>query len=247
MKEQIDLVFNRDNLCYSLLHSVSLWVSRFVGEQTYFTTHLDAILLIISISYIVFTTAKVELTINTEDTRLKIVSLASVGIIALSIVACTNGNKEKSPGASAPQKMKFHGEMKTTSSPVDGTPVLKSLKDNHLEVSSTKTIGEAFDSYKYATKKEWRETAVANGPYYIDYICWLDISPVSSVALKTGIVKRAMEIKFAVREDGETYISLVTLTDTKTDGMIYTTHVDPPGIKKIVTAVYENREIVFEK
>lgn len=141
--------------------------------------------------------------------------------------------------------MLFHGDMETSSSSVSGTPILESLKNNHLDVSSTKTIGEAFDAYKYAIKKQWRETPTNGGPYYIDYIGWFDISPFSSVALSEGVVNRGLEIKFAVHEDGETYIAMASRIDIKSDGMRYNTPIDPPEIKKIVAAIYENREITF--
>jgi hypothetical protein len=185
---------------------------------------------------------------------LKKLLFASSCIIALSIMACTKGNEEKSQSIDPPKakfrnidksKRPFHGDMTTNTSAVPDSPVLKSLKNNHLEVSPTRTIGEAFDTYKYAIKKEWREASPIGGPYYIDYICWFDISPVSPVALREGVVKRGLEIKFVVHEDGETYIAMASRVDIKSDGMLYTTPLDPPEIKKKVTAIYENREITF--
>lgn len=184
---------------------------------------------------------------------MKIVLCAAIGLIALSLAACSKGNEEKSPTAAPKAKFRnsdtlkksFHGDMETSSSPVSGTPILQSLKNNHLEVSSTKTIGEAFDGYRFAKKKEWREAPTQNGLYYIDYVCWFDIGPFSSVALREGVVKRGVEIKFAVREDGETYIAMASRIDIKSDGMLHTTVIEPADIKKIVTAIYENREITF--
>lgn len=135
--------------------------------------------------------------------------------------------------------------MDTSSSAIPVSPMLESLKNNHLDASSTKTIGEAFDSYKFSIKKEWQETPSPKGPSYIDYICWLDISPVSSAALKEGVVRRALDIKFVIHEDGETYIAMASRIDIKSDGMLYTTPIDPLDIKKIVKTIYENREITF--
>jgi hypothetical protein len=185
---------------------------------------------------------------------LKIALFASIGIIALALAACSKDHEEKSPTAvptkakfrnSDKSKLQFHSDMETSSNPTSGSPVLESLKNNHLEVSSTKTIGEAFDSYKYSINKEWRETPTDSGPYYIDYIGWFHVSPVSSVALREGVIKRGMEIKFAVHEDGETYIAMASRVDIKSDGMRYTTPLEPAEIKKTVTAIYENREIAF--
>lgn len=139
----------------------------------------------------------------------------------------------------------FHGDMKTTASAEPLSPGIEALKNNHLDISSARTIGEVFDAYKYAEKKEWRETASQSGPHFIDYICWFRISPVSVVSLREGVIKRGMEIKFVVHGDGDTYIAMASRIDIKSDGMRYTTPVDPPEIKKIVAAIYENREITF--
>jgi len=185
---------------------------------------------------------------------LKIVLCVAIGIIALSLAACSKVNEEKSPTTVAPKakfrntnKMNrpYHGDLELTSSTVPISLVLKSLKKNHLDISSTKTIGDAFDSYKYAIKSEWRETPTNGGSYYIDYICWFHVSPVSYASLKEGIVKRGLEIKFVVHEDGETFIAMGSRIDIKSDGMLYTTPLEAPELKKNVTAIYENREITF--
>jgi len=185
---------------------------------------------------------------------LKIAAYAFIGIIALGLAACSKVEGVK-PQKTAATKAKlrnsnslnkpFHGGQDMSASAAPISPYLKSLKNNHLEVSSTKTIGEAFDAYKHVLKKEWKETATVGGTYFIDYICELNVSPISFVSLKEGVMKRSLDIKFAIREDGTTFISMASLIDIKSDGMIYTTVIDPVDIKKIVTAIYENREIIF--
>ncbi len=184
---------------------------------------------------------------------MKSVLYACVGIVMVSLLACSQTKEDKTPKVeSSKAKLRngnrlnkpFHGDV-DTSAKVPASPVLLSLKKNHLDASTTKTIGEAFDNYKHALKKEWRETPSETGSYFIDYICWLDISPVSLVAIKEGIVKRALDIKFAIGSNGETYIGSVSRIDIKSDGMVYTTVIEPAEIKKIVTAIYENREIPF--
>jgi hypothetical protein len=179
--------------------------------------------------------------------------------VALSVTACSKGPEKKPPTSTSTAKMverrdkdkdkfkmlQFHGEVKTNTTSVPETIGIEALKKNHLELSSTKTIGEVFDAYTPAISKEWRETPSESGPHYIDYICWFNISPISSVAIKEGVIKRGLEIKFVVRGDGETYIAMASRIDIKSNGMRYTTVVDPSQIKKIVTAIYENREITF--
>jgi hypothetical protein len=174
--------------------------------------------------------------------------------MVVGITACSKGADEKQPSSAglmvekreedSSKKKPFHGDMKTGAS-APGSLGINALKNNHLEVSATKTIGEAFDAYTYAITKEWRETPSENGPHYIDYICWFQINPVSSAALKEGVVKRGLEIKFVVRGDGETYIAMARRLDIKSNGMSYDSVIEPSEIKKIVTAIYENREITF--
>lgn len=193
-------------------------------------------------------------TLISEDLLLKLVLCAFIGIIAINLGACSSGTEEKSvPTAASKAKFRntnklnkpFHGDMETSPSTMPDSLILQALKNNHLEASSTKTIGEAFDAYKYAIKKEWRETGTKGGPYYIDYICWFNISPMSAAALREGVVKRGMEIKFVIHEDGETYVSMVSRIDIKTDGLLHSTPLDPSEIKGKVMAIYENREITF--
>jgi hypothetical protein len=185
---------------------------------------------------------------------LKVFYRALIGVIVLSLLACSQGFEEKKPAKAAPKakfrngekpKVMFHGDMDTSSARVPGSPVLAALKSNHLGVSATKTIGEAFDSYTYATKKEWRETPTTSGTYYIDFICRLPVSVLSSAALKEGVATRALEIKFAIQKDGVTYIAMARRIEIRTDGMEHTIIIEPVEINRIVADIYGNREIVF--
>jgi hypothetical protein len=171
----------------------------------------------------------------------------------LGITACTPGTGEKSAGSVPPtvekrdmekfKKTPFHGDIKTD--PSATTPVVNALKKNYLPVSTTKNIGTAFDSYTYAKTKQWKDAPTKNGPYYIDYICTFEISPLSPAAIKDGVIKRELDIKFAIQEDGETYIAMASRIDIKSDGMRYIATLSPDEIKRTVTAIYENREITF--
>lgn len=187
---------------------------------------------------------------------MKILSCTAAGLVALIMCSCSinDGNKssvEKAKLRSTAEKKLFHSGMKPANAEATGelppSPVLIELKKNHLAVNQAKTIGEAFDSYKYATKIEWRETAkeTTEFPYYIDYICWLPVKTFSSVALKENVVKRALDIKFAILENGETYVAMASRTEIKSDGMIHSTPLVPSNTENIIKAIYENREISF--
>jgi hypothetical protein len=144
------------------------------------------------------------------------------------------------------KKKSFHN-FTTTRSAKDGTPILASLKRNSLEFNAKKTIGEAFDSYKFAIKKEWRETppSTNDSPYFIDYLCWFAVEKDFFSVIKSGVKERGLEIKFAIREDGETYIAMARRLVSRYDGKLEATPLLPSDIEKIVTAIYENREITF--
>ena len=175
--------------------------------------------------------------------------------MVLNIAACSKGTEPRETVTPSPKvkfrnekSFKFHGDMETSNPAPPIMLVVEALKKNHLDLSTSRTVGEAFDSYTHAKKKEWRETFSPSGQsglYYVDFICELPVRPFSSVALSEGVVQRKLELKIGIREDGETYIALARFFDIKSDGMMYTTIIDPPGIRKIVADIYENREIVF--
>lgn len=171
---------------------------------------------------------------------------------AFSIAACNQVPNNKSPMATpklrdaVTKKKLYHGEMETVASPaaINGI-IAQALKDRKLSVDESKTIGEAFDSYEFAAKHEWRETHTRVDPYFVDCIYQFPVHPLSLLSFREKIVARKLEVKFAVYEDGTSYVSLVSRIDTKTDGMIHSHHYSPVEMKNIVTAIYENREIVF--
>jgi hypothetical protein len=169
----------------------------------------------------------------------------SISVLIVNIAACSNEKDDHAALKADPVKKSLHSDVSTTAPVASKTPVADALKKKMLNANSSKTVGEAFDSYKYLASKEWRETAAQNGIYYVDYICWLNVNSLSRAALKEGIVKRGLEIKFVVHEDGAAYIAMATRIDIKSDGKVYSTQIDPGAIEKIVSAIYENREITF--
>lgn len=124
-------------------------------------------------------------------------------------------------------------------------PIVDGLKKKKLKANSAKTIGEAFDSYSHVVSKEWRETSTRTNKYYADYICWFDVKTVSSESLQEGVVKRGLEVKFVIHEDGEAFVSMGTRIDVKSDGKEYRTVLPLPQVAKIVDAIYANQKIEF--
>lgn len=184
---------------------------------------------------------------------MRIISFVFIAVVSFCVAACTKNNEEQSVKQKTEKarlrnsnilKKPFHGEMGATTK-VAFSPLIESVKNNHLEQSSSVTIGEVFEKYKHAEKIEWREAVSNTGASFVDYICWIDVKPFSSVSINDGVVKRALDVKFVIRATGETYVGSASRIDIKSDGMIYTTEVDPTNLKRIVDAIYENREIPF--
>lgn len=169
----------------------------------------------------------------------------SLCVVVALVGGCSKGSGPDSGTQADIKNKSVHGDGSRGAAAVPGTPIADALKKKRLNANSVKTIGEAFDSYRHVTVKEWRETSTKSNKYYVDYICWFDISSLSAAALKDGIVKRGLEIKFVIHEDGEAFIAMATRVEVKSDGKSYSTPIDLPEIKTIVTAIYENREITF--
>lgn len=174
----------------------------------------------------------------------KILILVVMCALAVNIISCSNVDS-KADSAGPSKKKSFHGEVDPKTPAVPSTPFADALKKKKLNANSSKTIGEAFDSYKYVTSKEWRETESKDSKVYVDYLCQLDVSKLSSASVKDGVVKRNLVIKFVIQENGEAYIAMATRIEIKSDGKSYITPIKVGDIQKIVTAIYENREITF--
>lgn len=130
--------------------------------------------------------------------------------------------------------------------PLSRTPMADILKLKELKGYPQKTIGEAFNSYSPAASREWREFQAKDGKrYYVDYICWFDDNTVSQSLKGEGVVKRGMNIKFTVQDNGDYYIAMASRLFKKTDGQVLSTIFEGGEINKILDAVYANKEISF--
>lgn len=181
----------------------------------------------------------------TGENMTKIFQVVVMCVLAVSLMACSNNDEAKEEKSKSASKMKFHGEDDTKAKPGSSSPYADALKPMKLNANSSKTIGEAFDSYSHVVSKEWRDTEAKDGKVYVDYLCQLDISKLSSASVKDGVVKRDLIVKFVIHEKGEAYIAMATRVEVKSDGKSYTIPVEVADIKKIVDAIYANKEISF--
>jgi hypothetical protein len=162
----------------------------------------------------------------------------------LVLPACSSRDGKSVANKAVEGKNNYHAS--GDSSKATKTPLADQIKEKKLNLSSSKTVGDVFDSYKYATKKEWLETITKSGIIYVDYICQLDAGSLSDAAKKDGIVQRSLYVKFSIRDNGEAYVALITVVDAFADRKTKTTNYQAEDVMlKIVKAIYDNKEIVF--
>jgi hypothetical protein len=138
--------------------------------------------------------------------------------------------------------MSFHGPV----SPAPGAPgdepgLSGVLKHSKLTAYPSKTIGEAFDGYRYFVKREWRETRSSGGRIYVDFTGWFKTGVFDANALQNRISMRGIGIKFIVHPDGRYGAVMASRVEIKTDGKLYSQPID--NLNDILKNIYANKEI----
>lgn len=162
---------------------------------------------------------------------IKMFLLVTIMVICLPLTALA---KEEKRG------FQFHGNgiPEKQVDPASGESGLaKVIKNVKLPNFQSKTFGEAVDSYRYFTKKEWKETYSSNGKVYVDFTGWLKSSPFDH----SSVSAQGVGIKFLVKSDGNYAVVMVSKIELKTDGYVYS---DPlPDISSVLKKLYGNIEI----
>ena len=115
------------------------------------------------------------------------------------------------------------------------------LKKAKLAGFPAKTVGAAFDDYRYFSKREWRETRTVGGKIYVDFTGWFKIGLLESI--KGGLSSRGIGVKFLVNPDGNWGAVMVSRIEQKTDGMMNNQPIE--DLNGILKKIYENKEIKF--
>lgn len=145
-----------------------------------------------------------------------------------------------------PQKKVVTGHGGT---PVTVTPqknaeqaTIVALKNNKLVDYSQKTIGEAFGSYQFFEKKEWRETRLKGGKIYIDFI---GLNPVGAIFTKNdeNLAATGVAVKFVIYLKGDFNVAMISKLEVMKDGKINAFPVEDK--KQLLDAIYANKEITF--
>lgn len=117
------------------------------------------------------------------------------------------------------------------------------IKKQKLANFQSNTIGNAFDSYRYLSKKEWRDPQLVSGHYTVDFVGWFEPATVKDEDVKHGVTGRGLEIKFVVNPDGSFYVFMVSTLESKSDGNVYKSQ--RSDVAGILASIYENKKITF--
>lgn len=121
--------------------------------------------------------------------------------------------------------------------------LVNAIKNGKLANFQSTTIGNAFDAYRYLTKKEWKAEQQKSGPFTVDFIGWFEPGSLNDKDVKDGITARGLEVKFVVEPNGSFYVFMVSMLEIKSDGKAYRNQLtDSAGI---LANIYANKKIIF--
>lgn len=158
----------------------------------------------------------------------------------IAATGCAKKSEEVTPARV--QKPQGHGDMKPA---LDGPPVgmAEVVKQQKLLDYPDKTIGEAFGAYRYFDAVNWKETRLPKGRYYIDYQGTKKVPLFDDKKAKKGVVAEGLEVKFAIKPGGAFYVAMVSRAVVGSDGKMTLYPLEDK--KKIIDAIYANKEIAF--
>jgi len=147
------------------------------------------------------------------------------------------------PGALPPQgkpiNIQVHGSGKETSK----LTMLDMLKKQKLANHPAKTIGQAFDEYRYFTKVAWKEYPAAYAKTYFDLTGRVKKKLFGLDKSWDGVAFRDLEVKFVAKPDGDYGVVMASRIDVKKDGTVV--RVPLQDLTGLLDSIYANKEISF--
>lgn len=167
-----------------------------------------------------------------------------LGGVCLMTAGCFKEAPSEAPKEPQKRVVTGHGGVPVSAVPEKNAPqgTIKSLKENRLVEHPQRSIGEAFDSYQYFDKKEWRETRSEVGKIYVDFT---GLKPVGSIFGKDdeNLASRGIGVKFVIYLNGKFTVAMISKLEVMKDGKINATPLE--NKKQILDAIYANTEITF--
>jgi len=170
-----------------------------------------------------------------------------LGVSLFVLSGCSNYYSEvaKSIENQRQKKLKFHAGLYDIPAKPLNRDSAYPLKKNKLSGYPQKTIGEAFDSYDKHARKIWTERLGGDGRMYVDFTCWFNDVGFIPALKGVGVGRSGFNLKFVVKEDGDTYITLAEKLFMKTSGEIDSEVIPFSELPKIVSAIYNNKDLHF--
>lgn len=121
--------------------------------------------------------------------------------------------------------------------------LVNAIKKGKLINYQSTTIGDAFDSYKYLTKKEWKAAILKSRHMTVDFTGWFEPDTLNDKDIKDGIRGRGIDVKFVINPDGSYYVFMVLKIESKSDGKVYGYELRESA--GILANIYANKKIIF--
>ena len=146
-------------------------------------------------------------------------------------------------GAQGPDKLNTEKPAQSTVAEEATDGLVNAIKKGKLVNYQSTTIGIAFDSYKYLTKKEWKSESLKSRHFTVDFTGWFGPDTLDDSDIKDGVTSKGIDVKFVINPDGSYYVFMVSKIESKSDGKIYGYELqDSAGI---LANIYADKKIIF--
>jgi len=161
------------------------------------------------------------------------------GILMLVVIVFSCACTKESPKVSDEQKVEKPAQSNVAEEATNG--LVNAIKKGKLVNYQSTTIGNAFESYKYLTKKEWKSESLKNQYITVDFIGWFESDTLNENDIKAGVTGKGLDVKFVINPDGTYYVIMVSKLEAKSDGKVYGSELqDSTGI---LAKIYANKKI----
>jgi hypothetical protein len=119
--------------------------------------------------------------------------------------------------------------------------LVNAIKKGKLVNYQSTTIGNAFESYKYLTKKEWKSESLKSRHFTVDFTGWFGPDTLNDSDIKNGVTGKGINVKFVINTDGSYYVFMVSKIESSSDGKVSVYELqDSAGI---LANIYANKKI----
>lgn len=119
--------------------------------------------------------------------------------------------------------------------------LIEFIKKQKLVNYPSSTIGNAFDSYKYLLKKEWKLEAQNNGKFTVEFIGLLEPKTLNDNEGKDLVTSKGIIVTFVVEPNGSFYVFMVSTFESHSNGNVSRSQVK--DIAGVLADIYANRKI----